>query len=475
MSSEIPVNSYLPDPEPENADAPVRKVDKNTFVQATITSYDRENLKNDTLWEQFRENFVGWTEDDFISEVLNIRLRRLRNVLRKRDVWVLKDSRIIIAKFLIRILEEEHLTFWIEEEIVNNAEKFASDVIDHLRKTNFDRNLIDYSWQAAQSRSESQKSESARQSPLRERSTQAKSLDQSLNKEKLSIRKRFPAPQPIRQRSSPPQTIKQRSPSSHSIRHRSSSPIFEQLNRQQSPSIELQNVQSTDQQFNRWDSSMISTSNQPVEQQFSKWTSSEKSYFLDKPRRSTPLRSFIESPPRSISAFLILSSSSSPPPPLTSRRALTSLPRPSTPPIQKKKPSIKPIKPIASIKIESDFKKELANLTKLYTDETKYNDENDSFSFKLTIFPDMCDRVDVSQSAKLKAFLIMLKNLALDYYYSNMFTITTTVITFDEVCFSMKNYFEDVEYRRDILFKWNYLILRSMMTSNEDKLIEEYL
>jgi hypothetical protein len=65
----------------------------------------------------------------------------------------------------------------------------------------------------------------------------------------------------------------------------------------------------------------------------------------------------------------------------------------------------------------------------------------------------MCDRVDVSQSAKLKAFLIMLKNLALDYYYSNMFTITTTVITFDEVCFSMRNDFEDAEYRRDILFK----------------------
>ncbi len=65
----------------------------------------------------------------------------------------------------------------------------------------------------------------------------------------------------------------------------------------------------------------------------------------------------------------------------------------------------------------------------------------------------MCDRADVSQSAKLKAFFIMLKDLALDYYYFNMFTITITVITFDEVCFSMRNYFEGVEYRRSILFK----------------------
>ncbi len=131
MTSEISINFYLFEFDSEVA--LIRKVDKNIFVQATIISYDRENLKNDTLWEQFREDFVGWTEDDFKSEVLNIRLRRLRNVLRKRDVWVLKDSQMTIAKFLIRILEEEHFTLWIKEEIVNSVEKFQSDVIDHFR------------------------------------------------------------------------------------------------------------------------------------------------------------------------------------------------------------------------------------------------------------------------------------------------------------------------------------------------------
>jgi hypothetical protein len=125
--------------------------------------------------------------------------------------------------------------------------------------------------------------------------------------------------------------------------------------------------------------------------------------------------------------------------------------------IQKEKPpaaSIESIKSIEPIRIESgEHEKELANLAKLYTNEAKYSDEKDSFSFKLTIFHDMCDRADVSQSAKLKAFLTMLKDLALDYYYSNMFTIIIAVITFDEVCFSMRNYFEDAEYRRDILTK----------------------
>ncbi len=121
--------------------------------------------------------------------------------------------------------------------------------------------------------------------------------------------------------------------------------------------------------------------------------------------------------------------------------------------------------------LASKHENELANLTKLYTNEAKYSDENDSFSFKLTIFHDMCDRVDVLQSAKLKAFSTMLKDLTLDYYCSNM--SIDTLIIFDEVCFSMRNYFEDVECRRDILFKWNNLILKSMMTSNESKSVEE--
>jgi hypothetical protein len=87
----------------------------------------------------------------------------------------------------------------------------------------------------------------------------------------------------------------------------------------------------------------------------------------------------------------------------------------------------------------------------------------------------MCDRVDVSQSTKLKAFFIMLKELVLDYYYSNM--NTDVLIIFDKVCFSMKNYFEDAEYRRNILFKWNNLTLKSIMikSENKDKSIEECL
>jgi hypothetical protein len=227
MSSEISVNLYLSDLDSSNKDnsdsedAFVRKVDNNIFVQTAITSYDWEDLKDDTLWKQFRKNFVGWIENDFKSRILNIRLRRLRDALRKRDVWVLKYFKMIIAKSLIRTFEEEHSILWIEAKIVNSAEKLESDVIDSLRKIDFDRNFIDYSWQT-QSRSGSQKSESARQSSLRERSIQEKSI-QSLNKEKSSVRHR-----------SLSQSIKQRSS------------FFQSIDRQQLLSVELFNVQSVD-------------------------------------------------------------------------------------------------------------------------------------------------------------------------------------------------------------------------------------
>jgi hypothetical protein len=56
-------------------------------------------------------------------------------------------------------------------------------------------------------------------------------------------------------------------------------------------------------------------------------------------------------------------------------------------------------------------------------------------------------------------------------------TLRGVLIIFDEVCFSMRNYFEDAEYRRSILFKWNNLTLKSIMikSENEDKSVEECL
>ncbi len=87
----------------------------------------------------------------------------------------------------------------------------------------------------------------------------------------------------------------------------------------------------------------------------------------------------------------------------------------------------------------------------MYTDEAKYNGENDSFSFKLTIFHDIYARVDAPQDILLKAFPTMLTNLVLDYYYLN--TSISIAATFEEVCYSIRTYFKGVEYKRSVLSK----------------------
>lgn len=46
----------------------------------------------------------------------------------------------------------------------------------------------------------------------------------------------------------------------------------------------------------------------------------------------------------------------------------------------------------------------------------------------------------------------MLKDLALDYYYSNI-GITSLTINFDQVCYLIQAFFEGAEYKKSILPK----------------------
>jgi len=45
--------------------------------------------------------------------------------------------------------------------------------------------------------------------------------------------------------------------------------------------------------------------------------------------------------------------------------------------------------------IAKTYNKELANLAKLYTDESKYSNKNDNFDFKLTIFINLCQKANI--------------------------------------------------------------------------------
>jgi hypothetical protein len=139
---------------------------KKEHLMRKILIWKRHNLKDFNLWEQFRNEFDDWDETKFFIVNSKI-LKKFRVFLCTHDVWIMKKRDYSIVKALFEVLQKNTETFWIEEELVDNIEKFNSDVIDHLRETDFDRNFKHYSWQT-KSRSKSQESLS------RERSSQIK-------------------------------------------------------------------------------------------------------------------------------------------------------------------------------------------------------------------------------------------------------------------------------------------------------------
>ena len=67
----------------------------------------------------------------------------------------------------------------------------------------------------------------------------------------------------------------------------------------------------------------------------------------------------------------------------------------------------------------------------MYIEESKYGGDRDSFDFKLTIFYNIYGHANVPHEAKAKAFPIILKGLALDFYYLNS---TINKSSFQDIC-----------------------------------------
>jgi len=65
------------------------------------------------------------------------------------------------------------------------------------------------------------------------------------------------------------------------------------------------------------------------------------------------------------------------------------------------------------------------------------------------IFNDLYNRVNIPQVAKIKAFLIILYSITLNFYYRNK----ATYITFDGIYNAIRNHFKGPEYKRGVLIK----------------------
>jgi hypothetical protein len=100
-----------------------------------LEEYEEVDLKNDDLWEQFKEDFESFTEDTFKSANQTL-IRKLRTHLRKNGVWVRKERRGGTAsQALYQTLLEEDLAPWSETEIrecLKTGEIFDSKRIDYI-------------------------------------------------------------------------------------------------------------------------------------------------------------------------------------------------------------------------------------------------------------------------------------------------------------------------------------------------------
>ena len=77
------------------------------------------------------------------------------------------------------------------------------------------------------------------------------------------------------------------------------------------------------------------------------------------------------------------------------------------------------------------YRRELNIIIKIYTKESKYKGNRNSFNFKLTIFYNIYRCVNILYKAKAKVFPIMLKGLILDFYYLNN---TINKLSFQDIC-----------------------------------------
>jgi hypothetical protein len=90
----------------------------------------------------------------------------------------------------------------------------------------------------------------------------------------------------------------------------------------------------------------------------------------------------------------------------------------------------------------SGYGKEIATVTKIYTDDQKYSGVDDSFDFKLAIFYDIYNRSSLPPKGYIATFPIMLKGLTQAHYYN--YSLSTK--PFDPACTYMQNFFKGPEY-----------------------------
>jgi hypothetical protein len=116
----------------------------------------------------------------------------------------------------------------------------------------------------------------------------------------------------------------------------------------------------------------------------------------------------------------------------------------------------------------------IAQLRKVYTtDSTKYGDNEDSFDLAHNIFLDLCRQMGLhTAEARNQAFSVMLKGLALDYYYTWKDQWERMGI---DPAVAVKSHFENDEHLRKVQADWDTINLYTVIVKYPEKSITECL
>ena len=98
------------------------------------------------------------------------------------------------------------------------------------------------------------------------------------------------------------------------------------------------------------------------------------------------------------------------------------------------------------------YRREIGNLIKCYSNNSKYSSSSNNFSLKLKIFSDTYKRIGLPKVAYKLALPIILKGLVINYYYILLLNIKD-ILLFNKLYNKIKNYFKDTNYIYSILTK----------------------
>jgi hypothetical protein len=110
-------------------------------------------------------------------------------------------------------------------------------------------------------------------------------------------------------------------------------------------------------------------------------------------------------------------------------------------------------------------------LNKLYKKKKKFENTENNFDFKLTIYLDKCRHADLSKHAYEKEISVMLTDETLIRYYVNR----ANFIMLNDFCFSMRTYFENSEWQSHNFDKWHSITIEDVIAINSNVSLNECL